>query len=450
MSEQSISSTDTISLLADLLWQEPLPKELEITILPFPENDEIDASSFIKDGIHLGIHAPHVPQIASDIRSAYRKYRSTILLQDGNGGRDIPDDIVCKYMDCISCLLLLCPDHATAWADRRRLLQLRYRTLKDASVNYDGLSFWDNEIRYMNLLFTQHSKSPNAWGHRKWVFRQVLLIFQSLQFKDRIEGAAGKLLQWCTPEIALCSVIAEKYPKNYYAWTYRGFLMKTIVQNLDVKNDDNCREEVCSFLQSELDFIFSWLFHHVSDHSAAHYGGEVASSLLLLQTSTSDKNQTRDDILLSSSQLLEKFSCHEVIWIWRRICFRVTFDSYCIEQSNDNKDTIQCIDSLLQDEIAFGTSFAKPSELSHNIENRDLQCQRYFSMAYLLWILRYALRHSNKLDSDHSHFHKKWTFLIRERVEDYKQVYSCDNDDPAGPSMPALLFETICYGNEYG
>jgi protein prenyltransferase alpha subunit repeat containing protein 1 len=440
MSQQSSfnTGTDVISQLADLLRQEPLPKELEITILPFPEDDETDASSFLKDGIHLGIHAPHVPLIASKIRNAYNKFRCTVLLQDEEGECDTSYNIISKYMDCISCLLLLCPDHATAWADRRRLLQKRQRTKQYISPK-DLLSLWDDEIRYMNLLFTQHSKAPNAWGHRKWVSRQVLLMFQSSLFTDhRTTGVSGSMLQWCTPELAVCSVIAEKYPKNYYAWTYRGFLMRALVQEINGKNDNaDDREELCSFLQSEMDFILSWLFHHVSDHSAAHYGGEVAVSLLLHETSEDRKTETRNKMLLSSCQLLEKFPSHEVIWIWRRICFRVMFDFYITEKSS-KEEAIECIDSLFKDEIVFVQSFIEKSERWIDVGNRDLQSQKYFAIVYSLWIHRYALRHFKKLDVDHALFQKQWTLMVRKQIDQYKQVCSCDHD---GPSVPELWLE---------
>jgi len=61
-------------------------------------------------------------------------------------------ELTSRILDTISCLLLVCPDHSTAWADRRRAL-----LGDDASVIDE--CFLQRELDFCNLLFTQHSKA---------------------------------------------------------------------------------------------------------------------------------------------------------------------------------------------------------------------------------------------------------------------------------------------------
>jgi len=372
---------ESIGTLADLLHQDPPPKELEITILPFP--DDNDTSSFMKDGIHLGIHAPHVPKLAREFRKFYYGSRSAAI---SNGEHNDTDRN--KLMDCVSCLLLLCPDHATAWADRRRLLLQR----EELSIT-SSLSSWETEIGFLNMLFTQHSKAPNAWGHRRWVCRQILKTLKD----NYIQESSDRLIKWATYEIAVCTVIAEKYPKNYYAWTHRSFIIRELVDMMQRDNglhDDDIR----AMLQAEVETIEPWLLRHVSDHSAAHYGGEVLLLWLKVgkdESSMDDvdwKIETMQEKLQTSRDLIDKFPSHEVIWIWRRICSRLLLDCYPY-RPNDNDDssiTLESMVSFLQKEILYTSSMIETCFSSSN-DKDDINHQN-FSSAYALWILSYAKR----------------------------------------------------------
>ncbi len=189
------------------------PTQLEITILP----DRIDGSSssssssgtnsnayddsdyyFLKDGIHLGIHAPNVPQLARLFRSEFYSIRHlykkstrnmkknvvVVVADDDNGNNvlDVLDNVVDvvdmnanvndidkreiknRLGDATKCLLLLCPDHATAWSDRKRLLHnqcyhARFERNSMEYLEYVLSNVWQDEMNYLNLLFTQHSKA---------------------------------------------------------------------------------------------------------------------------------------------------------------------------------------------------------------------------------------------------------------------------------------------------
>ncbi len=118
--------------------------------------------------------------------------------------------------------------------------------------------------------------------------------------------------QWTQNELDICTSIAEKYAKNYYAWTHRRFVIDSLIQlKLDVtqkrhvsslplleeqqkqQDDDDCYFDFDSnndkyphlwhILQSEYEFILSWIMRHVSDHSAVHYGGEILRLMIFLR-----------------------------------------------------------------------------------------------------------------------------------------------------------------------
>lgn len=399
--------------LAELLKSEPLPKELELTILPFDEENDAETSSFMKEGVHLGIHAPNVPKLAREFRQVYYSLRNAAFESIDGENQNVVD----KLMDCISCLLLLCPDHATAWADRRRvLLKLESGRTKQVDAFPARVLFWKAELGYMNMLFTQHSKAPNAWGHRRWVCRQILALLSLENFSSEERWQPSEeFLQWATLEIAVCSVIGEKYPKNYYAWTHRSFVIRKIanVMNSNICTDDadgTCREDIKSMLETEADGTMQWLLRHVSDHSAAHYGGEALSIWLEVgqDMNTCTRNDTRSSNskmdwkigilnvkLQESCALIENFPSHEVIWTWRRICSHL-FLACCNSHFHSSKEAL----SFVKREIAFGRSYSHESSThACSVDKQETDMQQQFSMAYVMWILKDAREYNLDLTS---------------------------------------------------
>jgi hypothetical protein len=150
--------TQLINLLTN---DQPNPIQLEITILPdrtYKDNNHDDNNDddsdyyFLKDGIHLGIHAPNLPTLARIFRKDYYSLRKSLLpfiLRN-----DHENDEIQRLWEATSGLLLLCPDHATAWSDRKRML-IFFTKRKDMGNH----SLWKEEIEYLNLLFSQHSKA---------------------------------------------------------------------------------------------------------------------------------------------------------------------------------------------------------------------------------------------------------------------------------------------------
>ncbi|OEU07197.1 hypothetical protein FRACYDRAFT_265000 [Fragilariopsis cylindrus CCMP1102] len=84
----------------------------------------------------------------------------------------------------------------------------------------------------------------------------------------------------------ICSRIAEQYPKNYYAWTHRIYVVsKLLLSTMFIKNNTNNNTDIIvrninnisNFLETELKekMYNEWLPKHPTDHSAIHYTCQI-------------------------------------------------------------------------------------------------------------------------------------------------------------------------------
>ena len=156
LSTMSISEPKSVALLIDYLNQTPYPTEVNIAILD--DSKSYPDRAYAKVDHHLGIHAPDLPQLAHEfreqyalLRRRYRQRRDAVGPNDGgvSGGME---ELVFRILSITTCLLLVCPDHSSAWADRRRAL------LNDDDAVMEECAL-RKEMDFCNLLFTQHSKA---------------------------------------------------------------------------------------------------------------------------------------------------------------------------------------------------------------------------------------------------------------------------------------------------
>lgn len=111
----------------------------------------------------LGIDARNLPWMTREIRRVYKSHRKANLVpflstgSNADTNRYIPENVWKTMLDITSCLLLVNPDHATVWADRRRcLLQQEKMALQQTASR---LSCWKDELDFVSFLMTQHSKA---------------------------------------------------------------------------------------------------------------------------------------------------------------------------------------------------------------------------------------------------------------------------------------------------
>ena len=127
-SSSSLSSCPAVHRFIQLLQEEP--NEFDIAILSDQASDEdYPDTAIVYQSGSLAVNGLDLPRLASDVRHDYWQSRGEHNLESST-----------------KCLLLLCPDHATAWADRRRHLLRTQGDLHD-------------ELSFLNLLMTKHTKA---------------------------------------------------------------------------------------------------------------------------------------------------------------------------------------------------------------------------------------------------------------------------------------------------
>ena len=134
-------ASKVVRLFSGLLAQKPT--QYEITILPDHESYDgtplLETSLVLVEGRYLGLDARSLPYITKEIRQDYNLQKQRFGCTNA-------------LLSSLSCLLLVNPDHATAWADRRRSLLQSFHISNDHGI-------WNDELQYINLLMTQHSKA---------------------------------------------------------------------------------------------------------------------------------------------------------------------------------------------------------------------------------------------------------------------------------------------------
>ena len=379
---------------------------------------------------HLGFDGRSLPWMTQEIREEYYIHRSrtNVLKNSNKDGRrdDNRSTIILLLFQITSCLLLVNPDHATVWADRRRcLIQLINEKEKEETED-TCLLVWKQELNFINLVMTQHSKAPSSWGHRKYVLQQVLK--SKSKSASELETTAQEIIEsTLRQEIQLCTNVAESYPKNYYAWTHRRYLWTVLLSDEEVK-DSPKNLNIIPLLEEEFVLMVQWLERHVSDHSAAHYGGQILhlwlkQVVILTNTDSNNHNEKQSNnkirtiielALQKSRQLCGSNSTkyhydYETPWIFRRILTTtlIEFCSSCQQQQQYNDDEETMIIELIQKEMEFVYQEVMASttkEEREEDEGGNVTAVVVYPWTFLAWCIvqlrEYDDRHSQGTSND--------------------------------------------------
>ena len=145
-------------------------------------------------------------------------------------------------------------------ADMPMLYNLRKSIILAGSTTHSI----DAELNFLGVLFTKHPKSPSSWQHRRWCLSTRWSYAHCENSNSlQVKLSSGEL----EVELALCSAMSESYPKNYYSWLHRLWLLQFME---------------FARLKSELDFTRAWLTSHVSDHSASNHRMQVILRIISL------------------------------------------------------------------------------------------------------------------------------------------------------------------------
>jgi len=187
------------------------------------------------------------------------------------------------------CLLLINAKHATAWNVIKQLVLQK-------------LTFVQKELQFLDLIFTKHPKSQEAWFHRRW-------LIEHLKEDSGISRDHQKLFEIFQHEIAICARVCEIYPKNYMAWTYRHFITDQLGQ-MTSENADGDKE---IYLLTELKTMKDWNERHVSDHAGFQHSQYILKKLeRILQSPKS--NALMEEEFEFTLDLIQRYPGHEALW----------------------------------------------------------------------------------------------------------------------------------------
>ena len=100
-------------------------------------------------------------------------------------------------------------------------------------------------------------------------------------------------------ELSLCTRTATLHPRNYYAWSYRLWLLDNYM------TDQQSREK-------EYNESKAWVGRNISDHSGVHHLAKVIERMNGLDP---EKHLNWID------DLIIRFPGHEALWCHRRFCY---------------------------------------------------------------------------------------------------------------------------------
>ncbi|KAH8554264.1 hypothetical protein BGW37DRAFT_518001 [Umbelopsis sp. PMI_123] len=292
----------------------------EVGILPsLPDEAERSTNSyypFIFVENNLGIPLPIVHHIIAYSSSEFMKYRQQ------------KDQELDKLELSSRVLFMVSPDHYTAANARKFLIQ---SNVVDA----------EKELVLIDLMFTipKHSKSSIAWHHRKWI--------QNYLMNER-----GQMLN-VAREVQLCERTATLYPKNYYSWTYRHWLL-THMSTLDEKIN-------------EYQWSLKWVESHISDHAGIQH---LERCLYLLHQTQMIKAH-----LTWIRGHIKRYPGHESLWCHMRYCTNLAISKRISHKRIFDYTT----------EPTFIDDVLKACKASDS-GDEDMQKQWQLALRYGLWI----------------------------------------------------------------
>lgn len=162
-------------------------------------------------------------------------------------------------------------------------------------------------------------------------------------------------------ELALCARAATIYPRNYYAWQHRQWILKnmTTSDSLRFEYEQTCR----------------WVETNVSDYSGQHHLSLVISAL--------KEHGAEIDItkhLEWVEALMTRFPGHESLWYHRRNCYATLITT------KTSKERLSVNDEHTFIEKCVHSAESKRRQTSVQDEQEFLRKQILFAYRYGYWL----------------------------------------------------------------
>ncbi|GAA5804276.1 hypothetical protein HPULCUR_009763 [Helicostylum pulchrum] len=304
------------------------------------EIDELGLLHIIPEETELPLESQvYYPLIVVESKLGISKKDLSLLLKEAHNHFITVTKDNCHDLEQVTrVMVLLKPDNYTAMNRRKELILSGHIDLK-------------RELALIELIFTipKHSKSSVAWYHRQWIY----MHFNQLLDIDIVN------------EFKLCTMTSAAYPRNYYSWTYRNWILKTYcINNIPL-------------LEREYRDTRHWIETHISDYSGFQYLEQLMGLLRL---------DTEGIHMKWLDQLIIKYPGHESLWCHRRFCSHLMIHSpdYCQSQ---HEFISNIINGTFKDQ-----SFSNSTE--------DIVSQKEFALRFGLW--QTLLEKRNRINNEYA------------------------------------------------
>lgn len=204
------------------------------------------------------------------------------------------------------------------------------------------------ELRLLDLIFTvpRNIKSSVPWHHRRWLLQ--------------IPGAPTPPL--FNHEIALCHRAATLYPRNYYAWNHRHWIVRELIMVGDLRA-----------LRAEYDAMRAWVATNVSDHSGVQHMERCLVAIMQVDKGEEEVSTVVREHVEWVRGLVEGYPGHETMWCHLRFCTE-------LEREIGERMGVEM-------EVAFARR-CRVKEVGVGDDHEATERQRRLACAYELWVLR--------------------------------------------------------------
>jgi hypothetical protein len=108
-------------------------------------------------------------------------------------------------------MLIVQPRHYSTWNIRKRMIM-------NSSI---GL---EEDLHFSSVVLQTHPKKHECWSHRLWIFERAL---KNSENRDEL----------LRRELKLCGILAEKAPRNFYAWQHCHRVSAEIVRSSEPRSE---------------------------------------------------------------------------------------------------------------------------------------------------------------------------------------------------------------------
>ena len=172
-------------------------------------------------------------------------------------------------------IVLLNGHNDYAWNARKRLF---FGSLDESTYR--------REISLDDLVLTKHPKTEETWAYRQWLIKQM---YQGAELPTAV----------ASEEFEACTRGVVSYPRNYYAWEHRLWVMK--------------HTSDAELLKKELFWTEKWIVKNSSDHSALTYRQNVFKKLY-----PDDENEWKVECFFTVAMIM---LCPGVEGLWAHLRF---------------------------------------------------------------------------------------------------------------------------------